>query len=201
VFRVRLRPDAPAATAGDDTAAPIPEAPHAAVIACLSSQPEPLFALLDAARDDRVLGHLVGSGVHYQTLYAGVPAERFMKFAPYLAALPVGCELLPPLVREGWGASWGVYLTSGRPFAEVRKHLRRFLTAELEAGKPVLFRFYDPRVLRVFLPTCTPNESQEFFGPVTSYVVEGDGGAAILEYRRDSAGVGPTTRPLDRAAG
>jgi hypothetical protein len=39
-------------------------------------------------------------------------------------------------------------------------------------GKEMYFRFYDPRVLRVFLPTCTAQEAQDFFGPSKHYVME-----------------------------
>ena len=34
------------------------------------------------------------------------------------------------------------------------------------------FRYYDPRVLRVYLPTCNARELQTVFGPVLRYLVE-----------------------------
>ena len=46
--------------------------------------------------------------------------------------------------------------------------------------KEVYFRFYDPRVLRTFLPTCTPEETTEFFGPVRSYLVEAEEPETLL---------------------
>jgi hypothetical protein len=104
-----------------------------------------------------------------------------------LIELPKGSPFLERLVRDGWGESWGVYLTSDAPFEELRKHLRRFLTVELEGGKAVLFRFYDPRVLSVFLPTCTPRERAEFFGPIRRYLVESDAGGEALEFAADRA--------------
>jgi len=94
-----------------------------------------------------------------------------------------------------------VYLTCDRPFAEVRKHLRRFLTVELEgSSKPVLFRFYDPRVLRVFLPTCTPKEVLEFFGPIKRYVLEGEEPKLILQYRSGASGLESARRSLEGVA-
>jgi len=39
-------------------------------------------------------------------------------------------------------------------------------------GKDMYFRFYDPRVLRVFLPTCTPEELSDFFGPIAGFLIE-----------------------------
>ena len=36
----------------------------------------------------------------------------------------------------------------------------------------MIFRFYDPRVLRKFLPTCNADELQTFFGKVETFFAE-----------------------------
>jgi hypothetical protein len=41
-----------------------------------------------------------------------------------------------------------------------------------EDGEQLYFRFYDPRVLRVFLPTCDRQQLSDFFGPVDYFVCE-----------------------------
>jgi hypothetical protein len=56
-------------------------------------------------------------------------------------------------------------------------------------GRRLLFRYYDPRVLRVYLPTCLPNELETVFGPVKAYLVEGDGGGTLIQYRVDDRGL------------
>jgi hypothetical protein len=43
----------------------------------------------------------------------------------------------------------------------------------------MLFRYYDPRVLRSYLPTCTPEELAQVFGPIHSFVMESAEGACI----------------------
>ena len=43
---------------------------------------------------------------------------------------------------------------------------------ELPDQRTVLFRYYDPRVLRSFLPACNAAELHQFFGPVQSFIVE-----------------------------
>jgi hypothetical protein len=65
---------------------------------------------------------------------------------------------------------------------DVRHHLRHFLMVEIEGGKPVYFRFYDPRVLRVYLPTCTDQERQQFFGPLANYLMEGEEKSVLLDF-------------------
>jgi len=58
-----------------------------------------------------------------------------------------------------------------------------------EAGQEMYFRFYDPRVLRAFLPVCTPQEAKEFFGPVRSFLVEARHGATLLRFSPEPDGV------------
>jgi pSer/pThr/pTyr-binding forkhead associated (FHA) protein len=174
---------------------------HDSVIRELRSQKEPLYAILDAARDPVILARLLlDCKEEYQSLYEGDEGVKLAAFAPYLVALPRGSTFLETIVRDGWGKSWGVFLTSDRPFREVRKHLRHFLSVELEqVSRKMFFRFYDPRVLRVFLPTCTPNQVSEFFGPITRYVLEGVEPAIIVEYQNGRSGLGSAARSLEGA--
>ncbi len=113
------------------------------------SAKEPLYAILDAARDDRILELLRQSVEPHQSLYEGVQGEPLATVAPYLTGPFRGDSvLLDRLVMEGWGKRWGIYLTSREKFVEVRRHFRRFLTVEFEeTGEQVYFRFYDPGVL------------------------------------------------------
>jgi hypothetical protein len=64
--------------------------------------------------------------------------------------------------------------------------LRTLLRVRDEAGRTLLFRFYDPRVLRAYLPTCTATEWQSVFGPVHQLICSADED----EERRDSEGNG-----------
>jgi pSer/pThr/pTyr-binding forkhead associated (FHA) protein len=152
------------------------------LVDALRRRPEPLYGLLDAARDPKVLELLRASKEQYQSLYEGVQGEVLAAYAPYLVSLPPECGLLNDLLAQGWGKSWGVFLTCEKPFAEVRKHFRHFLLVDVEGGERMYFRFYDPRVLRVFLPTCTPTEAKEFFGPVRTFLVESDKGDAVAQF-------------------
>jgi hypothetical protein len=158
-------------------------------------QAQPLYALLDAARDEQVLDLLEKSGEEYECLYEGAPAEELAVVAPYLVRLPPQSKLLDTLVREGWGKSWGVYLTSQQPLKEVRKHFRHFLKVESE-GEEYLFRFYDPRVLRAFLPVCNAEETRQFFGPVDCYLMETFEPAFLLHYAATLQGVKEQVVPL-----
>jgi hypothetical protein len=148
-----------------------------AALDALCASREPLFAVLDAARSRQVLRLLLNSRDESQSLYEGPEAEKLSKVAPYLISLPKGSTTLERLVNEGWGESWGIYFSCRLPFKDVRRHLRRFLLVEAEGTKEQLyFRFYDPRVLRVFLPSCSPPQWREFFGEVECFWMESEEG-------------------------
>jgi hypothetical protein len=193
-FAVRFAPDAPLPPP-EDVASPTDR-----LLSTLRGQDEPLFALLDAARDLAVLAHLRGSQEPHQSLYEGEQGEELALFAPYLVGLSAASPLLAALVRHGWGRSWGVYLTSHGSFTEVRKHFRKFLMVRTERGDRLYFRFYDPRVLRVFLPTCSPAEAAEFFGPIGSFLVEGERPEIALQFTAGPLGAVATPMSLDSPA-
>jgi hypothetical protein len=65
----------------------------------------------------------------------------------------------------------------------LRRHLRSFLRVTDEAGRRLIFRYYDPRVLRVYLPTCWPSELRDVFGPIDCFLMEGEDPMVLLNYR------------------
>jgi hypothetical protein len=88
------------------------------------------------------------------------------------------------LLRRGWGEAWGVYLRApSSSLAALHQHFRRILRVQDEAGRKLLFRYYDPRVLRAYLPTCTADELRQVFGPVERFFIEGERASTIGEYR------------------
>ena len=46
-----------------------------------------------------------------------------------------------------------------------------------------MFRYYDPRVLRVYLPTCTPDELEMLFGPIERFWMESNAAGTVLDFR------------------
>ncbi len=78
---------------------------------------------------------------------------------------------------------WGILLRSTAPLAAVRQHLRRFLVVGTHDGGELYFRFYDPRVLSVFLPTCSAEQLDIFFGPIEAYWSLSDDATSYHEHR------------------
>src|SRR5271157_1553989 len=168
--------------------------PQQRLLAMLQNEYQPLYAVLDAAKDIKILALLMQSKEEHQSLYEGVEGAKLSQVAPYLVKLGKDSLLLSSLLLEGWGNSWGVYLTCASEFQEVRRHLRHFLEVELPDGKQVYFRFYDPRVLRVFLPTCTADEANQFFGPIKHYLMEDEQPEKLLQFV--NTGHGADKKPI-----
>ena len=126
-----------------------------------------LYAVLDAARDERVLELCRESVDETRSLYEGAKGDALADVAPYLVGFAEGSGLLERLTHDGWGKSFGIFIESRASFKALRRHLRRFLIVEEEAtGQRLYFRSYDPRVLREFLPLATVRQADEIFADV-----------------------------------
>jgi hypothetical protein len=144
-------------------------------------QEKPLYALLDAARDRRILPLLRSAPDEHACLFDGEKGQRLADVAPYLVELSPDSPLLEVLVYDGWGDAWGLYLLGLRPFKEIRRRLRRSLMVQdEETDKRLYFRFYDPRVMRTFWPTCTTRQRSEFVGNEISVILFEGANAEII---------------------
>lgn len=152
------------------------------------------FCVLDAARDPRIFRAVDATLLPKACLYAGPLDPEVELVAPYLVNFESEGELAEGFARRGWGQAWGVLLECSEPLAAVRRHLRGLLTVRDERGRKLLFRFYDPRVLRIFLPTCGREQLREIFGPIERYVVEGDAPDEAFEFRLSETGELTRTR-------
>jgi Domain of unknown function (DUF4123)/Inner membrane component of T3SS, cytoplasmic domain len=151
------------------------------VLAALAAEKDTLFAVVDPTRSPRILQLLRESVEYSRSLYEGAAGDTLADVAPYLVQLPdKRSRLVTALVTEGLMRRWGVFLTSTRPFKDVRRHFRRFLVVrEEDTGEKLYFRFYDPVVLRSFLPTCSVLQQREFFDEISAFLPEGDRGELL----------------------
>lgn len=148
------------------------------------------YAVLDGASIPILLDLLNEHEPEYTCLFSGKLDPEVEQTAPYLVRLLPESKFSNQVLEHGWGNHWGIFATvpNEQPFIAVRKHFRTFLRVRSPEGKPLLFRYYDPRVLRVFLPTCNEEETGKLFGPVTSYLMEGEDPSAALRFLPDRIG-------------
>lgn len=132
-----------------------------------------LFAILDACDEPRVPQkvHELGNEKAI-SLYQGAAHRDYWSIAPYLVI--VDEELLNWIVEKLLDDPWGIFAETPSDISldQLRKHFRNFLLVKSPSGEEMYFRFYDPRVIRVFLDKCLPKEIDQFFGSVASYCIE-----------------------------
>ncbi len=151
-----------------------------------------LYAVLDACDAPAVPILAEGLGAERcVSLYRGDAEETYWDIAPYLAHVNTD-ELFEWIVAFSASKSWGILLVTDRPMDSVRQHLRRFLKVLDPNGEKMYFRFYDPNVLEVFLPTCSAEQLADFRGPLHHFaLLSEEKGARLIKF----AG-GPTTQTI-----
>jgi len=145
-------------------------------------------------------------GEMHSSLYAGEAEKKLEEFAPYLYHIPDGCETEAHFRKAGKGLSWGIMLETEWPFEELKTHLRRFLRVKMESGETMYFRFYDPRVLRIFLPTCDQDQLLTFFGRIRSFWTENESGEEMTRWwlengQLKSDGIDVSASPKTKSTG
>ncbi len=144
-----------------------------------------VYAVFDGASAPNLLQMLARWKAESVCLLRGELKPDVAQVAPYLTVIRPDTPFTDWVLEEGWGKHWGIFIVSTASFRTLRQHFRSFLMVYTPDGKPVYFRYYDPRVLRTYLPTCNAKELQTVFGPVLRYIVEDTDPTALLKFWPD----------------
>lgn len=129
-----------------------------------AARPVRIYAVLDCARDPLIYELIHRSYREKGCLFAGTLDPVLERAAPYLLELNSGDSVTDEILLRGWEHAWGILIRSDGSFRSLRRHLRTLLRVRTEDGRFLLFRFYDPRVLNMYLPTCDRAELESFLG-------------------------------------
>lgn len=139
------------------------------------------YILLDAARMAGEIEKAKELNPEHICLYEG-DSERFLgAVAPWLFEFEEGTEFAAWITKAAHANSWGILIRTDAEPNELYLHLRKFLIVATEDGRELYFRYYDPRVLREFLPTCDKAQLRSFFGPIQAIIAEDENGL-LVEY-------------------
>ncbi|PPD18744.1 MAG: hypothetical protein CTY18_10720 [Methylomonas sp.] len=166
---------------------------YAAITAYLHAQmtaEQPLFAIVDAAQASKAIFNLLNHASQRHTkkaaLFEGERAQELASVAPYLVQLSLAEQaLLSQLVEQGWQQNWAIYFSYPNRFDNALNKLRLNLPVKSkdEIG---LFRFYDPRVFRLYVPSFDAQQLREFFGAISQFWLPpetGEPSHGLLGYR------------------
>jgi hypothetical protein len=148
-----------------------------------------VYVLLDGARDKLIVPMLRSSGLPYECLYSGSLSSSMISAAPFLVQISPESRFFNQFAPRSWNKAWGVYVIAqpNVTLQALRRHFRTLLRVRDEQGQILVFRFYDPRVIRIYLPTCSAEEKKHFFGPINLFAWESENGDTLVQE-------GPTLR-------
>jgi hypothetical protein len=155
-----------------------------------------VYAVLDGASIPDLRQVLHAHHPEHVCLFEGELEPDMEEVAPYLVGLEPDSPFTDWVIGEGWGKHWGIFAVSHDDLDAMSRHFRTFLVVYDTDGNPLRFRYYDPRVLRVYLPTCTPDELAAVFGPVAKYLLEGEGPRTALRFNLVSGALQQQTLEL-----
>jgi hypothetical protein len=160
-----------------------------------------MWMIVDCARDQkRIFRFLLACHLEQSCLYSGSIAPALEMAAPYLLQLEHQNQETRRLIELSWGNNWGVFLRSPTNMTNLRRHLRKFLIVQDPTGRRAAFRYYDPRILRAYLPTCTSEELRTVFGPIEVFwTEEWRNLEQMLEFQNDAGRLIKNTRALKTA--
>ncbi len=176
-----------------DTASPL-----AALLRAKAQRGERVYGVVDAARalelveaakdrSDKTRWH--GS------LMNGPLAKFLQHVSPHLVEIDLESDYTAEW-RRWIGRSAGVLLISSAAPEALLSHLRALFVVRDESNAEYSFRYYDPRVLRMFLPTCDEGQLREFFGPIRLVAAEAGADGALLFYENGGRAVSVATAVL-----
>ena len=143
-----------------------------------------LYGIVDSARNDEVFRYLVTGDVKYKSLFEDTMDVQSYGVSGFLVECKKESPLFQWMTTEAWGDSCCIFFTSKSSFDVLFSHFQKFNRVYLEEDDVVLFRFYDPRVLRTYLPTCNRFEIETFFGEVHSFFAESNDSEVINVFRK-----------------
>jgi hypothetical protein len=137
-----------------------------------------LFCLMDAVSNPHIVPHLVTAlPVPSDCLFSGSAKQDLGDQTAWLADVTDDATALETLVDEGYAKGMLSFLLSPLELKPLIRHLKRFTKVRDPEGTEHFFRFYDPKVMRQYLPVFTASQRDMFFSQII---------CAIFEDTRDS---------------
>ncbi len=154
------------------------------------------YLLIDGASAAALIDHLYDDKADFACLISGPLEPDMQEVAPYLVVLRDGEPFSEWILNFAFGEHWGLVLRASLPMEDLARRYRKLLRVRGAEGEPLFFRFYDPRVLRTYLPTCIDAEVTSWFDGVDHYLVEADPADRLLRLSSDGRAVNTREIPL-----
>lgn len=126
------------------------------------------YLLLDGAKIENLPNRLysLDDSPTLEWLYHATPYQALSDVGPALVALRANSPL-EQAFTEHWQHDAGLTIESDAPLQQLAEHLRSLIHVRVPGNASLLFRYYDPRVMRHWLPTLGSAEKDRMMGPVS----------------------------------
>lgn len=157
------------------------------------------YLLLDGAKIENLPARLysLDENPTIEWLYHGTPYKEVFDVGPALVLLR-NIGVLEQAFTEHWQHDAGLMIESDAPLPQLAEHLRSMIHARVTGDAALLFRYYDPRVMRHWLPALIPSEKDRMMGPVSRVRVpvrDGQGEQWIVREQRQQSAEQYAERP------
>ncbi len=145
-----------------------------------------VYAVVDGASLPGLLAKLEEHEPKNTCLFRGELPFDLAEAAPYLVKLEKENKFSNWLLDESLEEPCCIYAktTVKDDFIQFRRHFRSFLRVESPEGKSLLFRYYDPRVMKTYLPICTVEDNDILFKDIDSYLLFNKGDKSLQSFKR-----------------
>jgi hypothetical protein len=154
------------------------------------------YMLVDGASAAALIDHLYDDKADFACLISGALEPDMQEVAPYLVVLRDGHPFGEWILNYALGEHWGVVLRASLQLEDLARRYRKLLHVRGADDEPLFFRYYDPRVLRSYLPTCMDAEVAAWFDGVDHYLVEAEVADRLLRFSTDGLVVNTREIPL-----
>lgn len=135
------------------------------------SDPEPLpetnyrYAVVDLASAPKLRPIVMGRLAHEaQPLFSPKLDIRVLQVGPWLVDVARVPEFELAVDEQYTDAPWGYYVATSVDIVSLRRALRRYNYVQIPGyEEPVLFRYWDPRVMGVFIDVASRLQSTVLF--------------------------------------
>jgi hypothetical protein len=156
-----------------------------------SSRHAPLLLIDSAALTGGAADLPMEAFARMDCLFTGDLAQELRDVAPYLAQLSGFDEHSMQVAETALRGQFGVLVVPNADVAEdeafalLHRHFRKMNIVYTADGKPLFFRYCDPRVLPDVLSVLDPGQLKEFFGPVQRLITADPWGRRKICYLQD----------------
>ena len=128
------------------------------------------YLLLDGAQIDNLMQTLyqLEPTPEFHWLYEGTRFAELTDAGPVLVATQPD-SLLSQHFEKHWSTTAGVTLNSHAPVDKLIQHLTSLVHVGVHGGVNVLFRYYDPRILYLWLMDMSDRQRNSVLGPVAQF--------------------------------